>query len=186
MKKWKGTASEKAAHAARALHTAQRAAAETAGKTLTWSGKARIQRSQATLAEVPPFCFLRPGLAPEDAATAAVKALGMSHPADALHTLWKLRAIAQAELPSAQSAAEVHGAPADRAGSRDDAHKSTHKPHHQWITFERMNDSSSPQATVGKRSQPVRKKEKDALASAAKQSPRAGTPTNNRKKGQNA
>lgn len=133
MKKGKGTASEKAAHAARALRAArraqraQRAASETAGKALTWSGKARIRRSSATPAEVPPFCFLRPGLAPEEAAIAAVKALGMSHPADALHTLWKLRAFAQAERSSAQSAAQVHVAPAAGDRGDGDAHKSTHK-----------------------------------------------------------
>lgn len=52
----------------------------------------RIRRRSATLAEVPPFCFLRPGLAIEEAAAAAVQALGIRHRLEAVQMLWKLQA----------------------------------------------------------------------------------------------
>ncbi len=62
------------------------------------------------------------------AAEAAVKALGMSHPVDALHTLWKLRAIHQAEHPSARNAAQAHVTAAVQGDARPAAHNVTHKP----------------------------------------------------------
>jgi hypothetical protein len=110
----------------RRARQAQRVVVEAAGKV--WSGEARIRRRSATPAEVPPFCFQRPGLAPEEAAIAAAKALGMSHPVDALHTLWKLRAIAQAEHSSAQDAAQAIVTPSGQGDVSPAAHNATHKP----------------------------------------------------------
>lgn len=121
--------SEKASRAAKARHAAERRRREVEGAIAPAGGgaKAHSQRRSVSLDEVPPFCFLLPGLSPEVAAISAVKALGMSHPVDALHTLWKLRAIAQAEQMSAKRTAKTDDTPMVQAGSRSASHNSTHK-----------------------------------------------------------
>ena len=46
--------------------------------------------------DVPPWCYWRPGMSPEAAALAAVKAMGITHPLDLLNLLWALRRHARA------------------------------------------------------------------------------------------
>jgi hypothetical protein len=53
--------------------------------------KSETSKSPIALAAVPPYSFRQPGMTPEEAATAAVKALQITHPADALALLWELR-----------------------------------------------------------------------------------------------
>lgn len=51
--------------------------------------------------EVPPFCFMQPGMTPEEGALAAVKAMEMTLPIDVLETLFRLRDAREAEQMSA-------------------------------------------------------------------------------------
>lgn len=46
--------------------------------------------------DVPPWCYWRPGMSPEAATLAAVKAIGITHPLDLLNLLWALRRHARA------------------------------------------------------------------------------------------
>lgn len=48
-----------------------------------------------TAGQVPPYCYRLPGMSAEAGAGAAIKALNISHPCDALALLWKLRRIAR-------------------------------------------------------------------------------------------
>lgn len=48
-----------------------------------------------TASQVPPYCYRLPGMSAEAGAGAAIKALNISHPCDALALLWKLRRIAR-------------------------------------------------------------------------------------------
>ena len=41
--------------------------------------------------EVPPWCYMKPGMTPMEGAKAAIRALGITHPLDVLITLWKLQ-----------------------------------------------------------------------------------------------
>ncbi len=52
----------------------------------------RIQTIRAgRLDEVPPYCFMKPGMTPMEGAKAAIRALGITHPLDVLLTLWALQ-----------------------------------------------------------------------------------------------
>lgn len=57
--------------------------------------KGRSEACAIAAGEVPPFCFLKPGMTPEDATVSAVKAMQIPHCCDALAVLWKLRRIAR-------------------------------------------------------------------------------------------
>jgi len=46
-------------------------------------------------AEVPPYCFLKPGISPEEAAAAAVRELGSVVEIDPIAILWELRRAAK-------------------------------------------------------------------------------------------
>lgn len=41
--------------------------------------------------EVPPHCFMKPGMTPMEGAKAAIRALGITHPWDVLLVLWRLQ-----------------------------------------------------------------------------------------------
>lgn len=41
--------------------------------------------------EVPPWCYMRPGMTPMEAARVAIRDLGIKHPLDVLLTLWALQ-----------------------------------------------------------------------------------------------
>lgn len=43
------------------------------------------------LDQVPPWCFMKPGMTPMEGAKAAIRALGITHPLDVLLTLWTLQ-----------------------------------------------------------------------------------------------
>lgn len=80
--------------------------------------------------EVPPFCFMKPGMSPEEGARAAIRALGIKHPLDVLVTLWTLRrasSVEQAEQLSAQSAAKTPVTTETHNGYRGASHNLTHK-----------------------------------------------------------
>jgi len=47
-----------------------------------------------TAGQVPPYCYLLPGMSAEEGAVEAIKALNISHSCDALALLWKLRRVA--------------------------------------------------------------------------------------------
>jgi hypothetical protein len=52
----------------------------------------RIQSIRAgRFDQVPPYCYLQPGMSPEDAALATARALELTHPLDLLNVLWILR-----------------------------------------------------------------------------------------------
>lgn len=74
--------------------------------------------------EVPPFCFMKPGMTPEEGALAAVKAMEMTLPIDALETLFRLRDARKAEQMSAIRAQQR----AAKAGSKTKATSVTHNP----------------------------------------------------------
>ena len=63
--------------------TAQRRSNSEAGEA--------IDNLPAPITAAPPYCYLAPGVTPEAAALAAVKALHIETPADALAILWELR-----------------------------------------------------------------------------------------------
>lgn len=74
--------------------------------------------------EVPPFCFMQPGMTPEEGALAAVKAMEMTLPIDALETLFRLRDAREAEKMSAIRAkqrAAKYGSKSRRAGAPHNA-----------------------------------------------------------------
>ena len=41
--------------------------------------------------EIPPWCYMRPGMTAMQGAKAAIRALGSTHPLDVLLTLWALQ-----------------------------------------------------------------------------------------------
>lgn len=43
------------------------------------------------LDQVPPWCFMKPGMTPMEGAKAAIRALSITHPLDVLLTLWALQ-----------------------------------------------------------------------------------------------
>lgn len=55
-----------------------------------------------TIDQVPPYCYRQPGMSAEAGSGAAVKALGITHPCDAVALLWALRQAAKA-APSGTS-----------------------------------------------------------------------------------
>lgn len=79
------------------------------------------------LDEVPPFCFMKPGMTPEEGALAAVKAMGMTHPIDALETLLRLRDARQEEEISAIHRCAHPMKPSGRSKALKGPHNSTHK-----------------------------------------------------------
>jgi hypothetical protein len=90
----------------------------------------RCQKAGAracSVTEVPPYCFLKPGMSPEEAACAAVRELGIVTEIDAIAILWELQRAAKAERPSAENAEEVHATPGVLTDSRCAAHNLTHK-----------------------------------------------------------
>jgi hypothetical protein len=72
--------------------------------------------------EVPPFCFMKPGMTPEEGALAAVKAMEMTLPIDALETLFRLRDAREAEQMSAIRAQQR----AAKSGGKSKATSATH------------------------------------------------------------
>ena len=54
-----------------------------------------IRQSACTPAEVPPFCFLRPGVSVEKAVAQAARALDITDSASLVVLLWKLQAAAE-------------------------------------------------------------------------------------------
>lgn len=123
--------------------------------------------------EIPPYCFMKPGMSPEEGTRAAIRALGITHPLDVLVMLWTLRrasSVEQAEQQSAQSAAETPVTTAIRSGYRRAAHIPTHK-HPINITLNACAVSSTALRSVitpghrGKTEPAREEKEKDALKS---------------------
>lgn len=56
----------------------------------------RIQDIRAgRLDQVPPYCYLQPGMSPEVAALAAAKDMELTHPLELLNVLWVLRRYAR-------------------------------------------------------------------------------------------
>ncbi len=77
--------------------------------------------------EVPPFCFMKPGMTPEEGALAAVKAMGMTHPIDALETFLRLRDAQQGEELSASHRCAHPIKSCGRSNPPKGSHNSTHK-----------------------------------------------------------
>lgn len=57
--------------------------------------KNKTSPKTATVDQVPPYCYRRPGMSAEAGASTAVKELGITHPCDALALLWELRRAAK-------------------------------------------------------------------------------------------
>lgn len=129
--------------------------------------KAKHLRRAGRIEEIPPWCFMKPGMSPMEGAKAAVRDMKITHPLDVLVTLWTLRrasSVEQAEQHSAQSAAETHVMTAIRSDYRSAAHNLT--PKHPINGS--LNNCAVRIITPGHRGQtePAREeKEKDALIS---------------------
>ncbi|MDD5177367.1 MAG: hypothetical protein PHQ05_13195 [Sterolibacterium sp.] len=54
-----------------------------------------VKHAARTPTEVPPFCFLRPGVNPEKATAKAAQALGVTDPAGLVTMLWVMQAVAE-------------------------------------------------------------------------------------------
>ncbi len=63
--------------------------------------KSKHKFSTCRLDEVPPYCFMKPGMSPEEGAMAAVMAMKITHPLDVLVTRWTLRRVCSKPLVSA-------------------------------------------------------------------------------------
>lgn len=113
--------------------------------------------------EVPPWCYMKPGMSPEEGARAAIRALGITHPLDVLVTLWTLRRASSIEKHSAQSAAENRVSTETRGGCRGASHNLTHK-HPVNITLNTC-VLRVPPGHRGKTEPAREEKEKDALIS---------------------
>ena len=116
--------------------------------------------------EVPPWCYMKPGMSPEEGARAAIRALGITHPLDVLVTLWTLRrasSVGQAEQLSAQSVAKTHAMAATHSGCRGASHNLTHK-HPINITLNAC-VLRVPPGHRGKTEPASEEKEKDSLKS---------------------
>ncbi|UCV28116.1 hypothetical protein [Ferribacterium limneticum] len=57
--------------------------------------KTKTTTTTASIDQVPPYCYRRPGMSAEEGAGAAVKELGITHSCDALALLWELRRVAK-------------------------------------------------------------------------------------------
>ncbi len=120
--------------------------------------------------EIPPYCYMKPGMSPEEGTRAAIRALGITHPLDVLVTLWTLRRASSIEQQSAKSAAETPVTTAIRSGYRSAAHTPTHK-HPINITLNACAVSSTALRSVitpghrGKTEPAREEEEKDALKS---------------------
>lgn len=53
--------------------------------------KTKHLRRAGRIEEIPPWCFMKPGMTPMEGAKAAIRALGITHPLDVLLTLWALQ-----------------------------------------------------------------------------------------------
>lgn len=52
----------------------------------------RVQAIRAgRIDDVPPWCYMRPGMTAMEAARVAIRELGITHPLDVLLTLWTLQ-----------------------------------------------------------------------------------------------
>lgn len=63
----------------------------------------------ATVDQIPPYCYRRPGMSAEAGAVVAVKELGITHLGDALAFLWELRREAKGALTDACLCAGMGG-----------------------------------------------------------------------------
>ena len=172
----KRNTSEKGRAAALARHAAireQRAAEEAIEQAIGGRAKSKMKAKSVRVEDVPPFSYLATGRTPEEAVIEAIKHFSIT-PVEALVLVWKLRATRQADHISAENTAQTfYTKPVQSLFAAMALSLPTTLPTNRpsICRFERLNEQSSPQATVGKRSQPARKKEKDTLASSAKQSP---------------
>ncbi len=53
--------------------------------------KSKHLRRTGRIDEIPPYCFMKPGMTPMEGAKATIRALGITHPLDVLLTLWALQ-----------------------------------------------------------------------------------------------
>ncbi len=53
--------------------------------------KSKHIHTKGRIEDVPPWCYMKPGMTPMEGAKAAIRALDITHPLDVLLTLWKLQ-----------------------------------------------------------------------------------------------